>query len=78
MDEGLYRQHQAVARLFGPAATISGSIGTRKAPGELRIIVAGETIGTGASFGQALQAASTALTIATRGTARSPRIVSAC
>jgi len=78
MDEALYRQRQAVARLFDGAATITGSIGTAKAPGELRIVLDGRTIGTGESFGQALQSASTALTASHRGTARIPRIVSAC
>lgn len=55
MDEALYRQRQAVARLFGGAATISGSIGSQKAPGELRIVLDGRTLGEGRSFGQALQ-----------------------
>ena|GEM_PF-6668734 len=58
MDEALYRQRQAVARLFGGAATISGSIGSQKAPGELRIVLDGRTIASGESFATALQAAS--------------------
>ncbi len=54
MDEALYRQRQAVARLFDGAATITGSIGTAKAPGELRIVADGRTLGEGRTFGQAL------------------------
>ncbi len=56
MDEALYRQNQAVARLFDGAATITGSIGSRRGPGELRIVVDGRTLGTGRTFEQALQA----------------------
>ncbi len=78
MDETLYRQRQAVARLFDGAATISGSIGSARGPGHIRIMLDGQVVGSGESFATALQAASTALTLAHRGTARKPRIVTAC
>ncbi len=45
-----------VKRVFGPAAELGGSIGTVKRPGELRVVVAGRTIGRGANFADALQA----------------------
>ena len=44
-------------RIFGPAATIGGSIGSAENPGEFQIIVEGKTIGTGPTFNQAMQAA---------------------
>lgn len=58
MDEALYRQRQAVARLFDGAATISGSIGSARGPGVLEIRVDGRTIGTGPNFSAALADAS--------------------
>jgi len=44
-----------VRRLFGPSVRLDGSIGSQKAPGELRIVLDGRTLGEGRSFGQALQ-----------------------
>ncbi len=54
MDESLYRQRQAVARLFDGAATMSGSIGSARGPGDIRIVLDGRAIGTGQTFGEAL------------------------
>jgi hypothetical protein len=58
MSEGEYRQNQAVQRLFGPNARISGAVGTRKAPGHIEIKVDGKTVGSGKDFQAAMQAAS--------------------
>ena len=58
MDEARYRHDQMVRRLFGPSVRLDGSIGSQKAPGELRIVLDGRTIASGESFATALQAAS--------------------
>ena len=55
MDEALYRQNQATKRLFGPSATLAGSIGTPSRPGVVEIKCDGRTLGSGLSFEQALQ-----------------------
>lgn len=55
MDEALYRQNQATKRLFGPSATLAGSIGSGRAPGHIEIKCGGKTLGSGRSFEQALQ-----------------------
>jgi hypothetical protein len=59
MNEALYRHQQAVRRLFGPSARLTGSAGSGRGPGVLEIKVDGRTIGSGSSFGQALQAVTT-------------------
>lgn len=69
MDEALYRQRQAVARLFDGAATISGSIGSARGPGVLEIRVDGETVGSGSTFGQALQSATERVSFSACGVA---------
>jgi len=55
MHEAIYRQEQAVRRVFGPAAALFGSLGSRRGPGVVEIRVEGRTLGSGASFEQALQ-----------------------
>ena len=43
-----------VRQAFGASAQLTGSIGSGRAPGELHIVVDGVTLGSGASFSQAL------------------------
>jgi hypothetical protein len=56
MCEGLYRTQQAALRLFGPSARLTGTAGSAKGPGEVRIVVDGRTLGRGQTFRQALEA----------------------
>lgn len=42
-------------RIFGPEARLSGSVGTRKRPGVIRIVVGRRVLGTGPTFEAALQ-----------------------
>ena len=46
-----------VKRIFGPSATVTGSMGSAVAAGDIRIILDGTTIGSGLTFADALQAA---------------------
>jgi len=55
MSEGLYRQNQTVARLFGPGTRIAGTAGSARGPGHIEIRIDGRTIGTGPTFASALQ-----------------------
>ena len=55
MDEALYRQNQATKRLFGPSATLAGSIGSGRGAGHIEIKCDGRTLGSGPSFERALQ-----------------------
>jgi hypothetical protein len=73
MCEGLYRQNQAVRRMFGPSARITGSAGSCRKPGVLEIRVDGRTIGSGSSFVQALHDASGTMGASARATARTDR-----
>jgi hypothetical protein len=67
----LYQQHlDRLAKLaFGPSAHISGSFGTVQQPGELRLHLDGEQIGSGRTWQEALTAASRQLASITRAVA---------
>jgi hypothetical protein len=54
MDLWRQRQEVLVRQAFGASAQLTGSIGSGRAPGELHIVVDGVTLGSGASFSQAL------------------------
>ena len=54
MDLWRQRYEVFVRQAFGASAQLTGSIGSGRAPGELHIVVGGVTLGSGASFSQAL------------------------
>lgn len=58
MEESTYRQSQMATRLLGGAATITGALGSGRAPGRVEIHVGGNRLGVGRTFEQALQYAS--------------------
>lgn len=55
MCEAIYRERQAVKRLFGASAVLAGSIGSARGPGHVAIVLDGRQIGTGRTFQAALQ-----------------------
>lgn len=44
-----------IKRIFGPAARLTGTVGTMKRPGEIRIILDRRMLGIGPTFAMALQ-----------------------
>ena len=56
MINDLFRQglESNVQRLFGESATITGSIGSARAPGRLTVTVDGRTLGGGRTLQQAI------------------------
>ena len=51
----LQQKHEFfVKHVFGASTQLAGSIGSGKAPGEIRIVRAGVTLGSGTSFSRAL------------------------
>ena len=61
MDKQNEQFDNHVKRLFGPAATITGSMGSPVAPGDIRIVLDDHTIGSGGTFREALQEARKAM-----------------
>jgi hypothetical protein len=57
MDRHIRTFDQHAKRVFGPSATVAGSIGSERGPGEIRILLDDRIIGTGPTFEAALQAA---------------------
>jgi hypothetical protein len=55
VDEALYRNRQAVRRLFGPAAALIATAGSRRGPGHIEIRINGKVAGIGATFERAVQ-----------------------
>ena len=49
---------RAVAALFGPTASLQGSLGTPEQPGTVSIHVGQQVLGTGPTFAEAVAAAS--------------------
>lgn len=53
--------HSIVARMFGPTATVRGSLGTERRPGVLSIEVGGRVVGAGRTLASAVDAATRCL-----------------
>ena len=83
MEESIYRQRQTVQRLFGPSATLGGSIGSGRHPGVLTISLGGRPLGSGRTMQEAIGDATRRQTSVEderrqRATARRRRSLSPC